>query len=249
MQKLDWMPLYIDDLLSSPAWTDMKDYQRGWYVQLLLRCTRGKPLGYLKLDGNLWRIAGAHNRPMWDNHKTEVMACFKSCQIDGIEMIYNERLLHVMQRQSGKYRKSRDSLSISPENLDVDFDFKEEKVCSKATKIPENFIPKDGHYAIAAELGINCEMEFQKFRDYYLGVSGSKAVKRDWDATLRNWLRNSVNYGGSFTRRSSELPKLDYGTDGCEKCEGTGWRASGLTPGRVKECECKSLKGNGTTYV
>lgn len=74
---------------------------------------------------------------------------------------------------------------------------------SGASRIPENFIPKDEHYSIAAELGVNCEMEFIKFRDYFLGLSGSKAVKRDWDATLRNWLRNSVNFGG---RSSGQEP-------------------------------------------
>jgi uncharacterized protein YdaU (DUF1376 family) len=67
---------------------------------------------------------------------------------------------------------------------------------NKASRIPKNFIPKDEHYAIAAELGINCAMEFQKFRDYFLRISGPKGIKQDWDATLRNWLRNSVNFGG-----------------------------------------------------
>lgn len=72
---------------------------------------------------------------------------------------------------------------------------------SVATRIPEEFMPKDEHYTIAAELGANCDGEFQKFRDYYLGTSGSKAAKCDWDATFRNWLRNSLNYGGRANGR------------------------------------------------
>lgn len=65
---------------------------------------------------------------------------------------------------------------------------------SRATRIPEDFIPQPEHYDLAKQLGINCEMEYQRFRDYFLGLSGPKAVKLDWSATLRNWLRNSLNY-------------------------------------------------------
>jgi hypothetical protein len=123
MEKLDWLPLYIDRLLSSPAWKHMKDYQRGWYIQLLLNCTRSKRLGYLTLDENLWKIAGAHSRPMWESHKGAVMACFKIRQCDGIEEIYNERLLSVMEEQSGKYHRKKppgERQSNSPSRFDVD---------------------------------------------------------------------------------------------------------------------------------
>ena len=33
--------------------------------------------------------------------------------------------------------------------------------------------------------------EYASFRDYWLGVSGSKGVKKDWLATWRNWLRRT----------------------------------------------------------
>jgi len=203
VEKLIWIPLYVDDLLGSPRWQGMKDYQRAWYIQLLLRSTRSERMGYLSLDENLWRIAGAHSRPMWEAHKGEVMACFKSLHDDGKDWIYNERLLSVMEVQSTKYRKKpREALSDSPYDFDVDLSkSKEVKRSNKASRIPDSFIPKDEHYGIAAELGINCEMEFQKFRDYFLGVSGAKGVKRDWDATLRNWLRNSINFGGRSSGR------------------------------------------------
>jgi hypothetical protein len=211
MEKLDWMPLYIDKLLSSPHWQGMKDFQRGWYIQLLLRCTRSEPLGYLRMDSNLWTIAGARRKDYWDAHGACVLACFKVREMEGHRWIYNERLLSVMEMQSRKYRRTpRDSaLSISPHNLDVDVGSKEGKVCSKACRIPEDFIPNDDHYTIAAELGINCDMEFQKFRDYFLGLSGQKAVKRDWDATLRNWLRNALNFRGrSSGKEPSKAEKL-----------------------------------------
>lgn len=60
-----------------------------------------------------------------------------------------------------------------------------------ASEIPEDFIPKEDHYQIAKELGLNCEGEFQKMRDWALGKSERKA---DWNAAFRNWLRNANNY-------------------------------------------------------
>lgn len=124
MEKLTWMPVYIDSLLSSPAWNDMKDYQRGWYFQLLLRSTRSERMGYLPLDGSLWRIAGAHSRAMWDSHCAAVMACFKIRQYDGRDWIYNDRLLSVLEEQSGKYYRKkppRESASISHGSFEVGF--------------------------------------------------------------------------------------------------------------------------------
>ncbi len=99
----------------------MKDYQRAWYIQLLLMSTRSERLGYLSLDESLWRIAGAHSRPMWEAHKGEVLACFKIREYDGKDWIYNERLLSVMEEQSGKYyRKKTDGTSSSPVVSDFD---------------------------------------------------------------------------------------------------------------------------------
>lgn len=68
---------------------------------------------------------------------------------------------------------------------------------ARASRIPEDFIPQEDHYLLAKELGLNCEMEFQKFRDHFLGAPGQRGLKLDWDATLRNWLRTSFDRGGS----------------------------------------------------
>lgn len=77
----------------------------------------------------------------------------------------------------------------------------EKKKNSKGTRIPEEFTPSEQHYALAKELGVNVEMQFQVFRDHFLGNSGSRAIKADWDATFRNWLRKSVDFGGKHEAR------------------------------------------------
>ena len=67
---------------------------------------------------------------------------------------------------------------------------KEAKYLSRGTRLPENWNPRP-------EDGLN-EIELEKFRDYWRSVAGQKGVKRDWDATWRNWLRNSKQWvGGS----------------------------------------------------
>lgn len=111
MEKLEWLPLYIDKLLSSPAWLHMRDYQRGWYIQLLLLCTRSERLGYLRLDGRIWMLAGAHSKAMWEQHKAAVMACFKVRDFDGQSWLYNNRLLSVMENQSEKYLRKNNGAS------------------------------------------------------------------------------------------------------------------------------------------
>lgn len=123
MEKLTWLPVIIDKVLSSPAWNDMEDFQRGWYVQLLLRCTRSERLGYLRLDGQTWRIAGARTEQFWNSQNAVVLACFKIRSFDGQDWLYNDSLLSVMEDQSQKYlRRSGGAVSpsTSPSKSGVD---------------------------------------------------------------------------------------------------------------------------------
>jgi hypothetical protein len=82
----------------------MTDFQRGWYWQILLKMTRSKPIGYLRLDdGQLWTLAGAHSRQYWETHAALVLACFKVAEFDGHRWIYNQKLLDVLQEQQEKH--------------------------------------------------------------------------------------------------------------------------------------------------
>jgi hypothetical protein len=104
LPKLAWFPLYVTQILGSAAWLQMKDYQRGWYIQLLLLATQSDHPGYLPLDGSLWRLAGAHAKEYFDKESPVVLACFKRRQMDGQEWIYNEQFLLMLQQQTAKIR-------------------------------------------------------------------------------------------------------------------------------------------------
>ncbi|HBT01631.1 MAG TPA: hypothetical protein DEB47_17645 [Citreicella sp.] len=43
---------------------------------------------------------------------------------------------------------------------------------------------------------LSVRREADKFRDYWIGVSGAKGVKLDWLATWRNWVRGAGERGG-----------------------------------------------------
>ncbi len=102
LPKLNWFPVYVEKILSSASWLQMKDYQRGWYIQLLLLAAHSERPGYLPLDGPLWRLAGAHSEQYFQRESAAVLACFKRRQMDGREWIYNERLLSVLEEQARK---------------------------------------------------------------------------------------------------------------------------------------------------
>jgi hypothetical protein len=157
MEKLTWLPLYIDDLLSSPAWLDMKDYERGWFLQLLLRCTRSERLGYLKVDGNLWKIAGAHSLPMWENHNRRVMACFKIRHDDGTQWLYNVRLLAVMEDQSQKYLR-RSGGAVSPSTSPDEFRSNSKKTGEEVSLTTPNLPPSALARALLEKIGLPVSM-------------------------------------------------------------------------------------------
>ncbi|WEX79280.1 hypothetical protein PYH37_004466 [Sinorhizobium numidicum] len=49
-------------------------------------------------------------------------------------------------------------------------------------------------WGFAADRGFNraqAQAEFEKFRDYWTAKAGRDAVKLDWPATWRNWIRNA----------------------------------------------------------
>jgi hypothetical protein len=55
--------------------------------------------------------------------------------------------------------------------------------------LPATFEPD---FDFAKQNGVsNPNEEFAKFRDYWNSQAGAKAVKTDWQATWRNWCRNS----------------------------------------------------------
>lgn len=60
-------------------------------------------------------------------------------------------------------------------------------------RLPEDWILSPECEEFARTLGLDPAAEFHQFRDYWLGVPGSRGVKADWDATWRNSCRRSAS--------------------------------------------------------
>lgn len=63
--------------------------------------------------------------------------------------------------------------------------------------LPDWFLPKEwGEWAVGEGWSIQgIKAEADKFRDYWISKAGSGAVKLDWQATWRNWIRAANQKG------------------------------------------------------
>ncbi|RTE49354.1 hypothetical protein [Actinobaculum sp. 352] len=58
----------------------------------------------------------------------------------------------------------------------------------RGTQLPDDWTPNPRHADIAAERGVTCWAEAEKFRDW---ARATGRTYRDWDAAFRNWLRRA----------------------------------------------------------
>lgn len=83
----------------------------------------------------------------------------------------------------------------------------------RATRIPDDWVLSKqlGDWTVDQGYGINhIRKEAEKFKDYWIGVGGQKGCKLDWNATWRNWIRNSkerTNGAGNNTQQFDEAHK------------------------------------------
>lgn len=77
----------------------------------------------------------------------------------------------------------------------------EAKLNVKGTRIPDDWTPTPELIEFGISLGFShatTVSELAGMHDYFLAASGPNAVKRDWNAAGRNWLRKAANgFGGS----------------------------------------------------
>ena len=66
----------------------------------------------------------------------------------------------------------------------------------RAKRLPSSFTLTEAMtlWAEGVGLTVNLETETSKFVDYWVAESGPKAVKRDWVAAWRNWMRRAQEY-------------------------------------------------------
>jgi hypothetical protein len=259
LKELPWFPIYPDKFFSSRACMKMEDYQRGWYIHLLLLMTRSKPLGYLPLDGQLWRFAGAHNRQFYDEHAAVVMACFKIREFDGQRWIYNERLLTVLHQQDVKHKKAIKNGKLNQSSVSISYslefkDFWENHVWKCVNKKNTVAAFEKSLAIIAKEQKLTPDLALKfligaadEFRQSDAGREHGlfPDYQPPYPATWLNGQRffddrATWNLGKSKPGARDETPATVSRTvadPNCAKCNGSGWVA---VPGKhsVERCEC-----------
>ena len=76
---------------------------------------------------------------------------------------------------------------------------------TRGTRIPDGFTVTDDMRTWARKNtpGVDLDHATAKFTDYWTAVSGSKAVKVDWVATWRNWIRSEFDRLPQHLRREA----------------------------------------------
>lgn len=74
---------------------------------------------------------------------------------------------------------------------------------SRAAHIPEDFAPTESMLAWANSdyPSVDAKFETERFVDYWLQEGGSKALKRDWNAAWRTWIRNEFKFASERSGR------------------------------------------------
>lgn len=78
----------------------------------------------------------------------------------------------------------------------------------KGSRLSPDWVPASETIQAAIDAGLSKSealKQADRFRDYWIGVSGAKGVKRDWPATWRNWCRRRADELG-FSGKSNDTP-------------------------------------------
>lgn len=103
------------------------------------------------------------------------------------------------QKRNARYNKRRDDTpsqgSDAKTSLDQDLDLYEKKNNKKkiASRLPDDFFLTQERGDYATQHGLNPGDTYEAFCDYWRAANGANAIKRDWEAAWRTWVRSPYN--------------------------------------------------------
>lgn len=110
-------------------------------------------------------------------------------------------------RSSEAETASSTALTASPDAAPVS---RARSAASRGTRLPEDWQPDADLAAWTRDavrgVDIDLPRELERFRDHWHAAAGARAVKRDWAATWRNWVRRAVDDARRAQARAS--PRL-----------------------------------------
>jgi hypothetical protein len=134
---------------------------------------------------------GSRNAP-----KTQVTICNydkyqTSERTENVPKTHRERTKNAVKKQDNK---KQDNTFSEPKG----------SATKKGSRLSEDWtLPKAwGEWAVSEGMDeFSVRREADRFRDYWVGVAGAKAVKLDWLAVWRNWIRKAVDDSKRSNRR------------------------------------------------
>jgi hypothetical protein len=85
----------------------LKDFQRGWWVNLFWAMFDAEPQGYLPVTSDLWLLSGALTPSRWESHRDRVLAAFENSVVEGAQVIFFPPLIEVLETQRKKLLRNR----------------------------------------------------------------------------------------------------------------------------------------------
>jgi hypothetical protein len=83
-------------------------------------------------------------------------------------------------------------------------------VGKRGTQLHEGYAPNQQHIDFAGNNALSISEEFAKFSDYH---KAKGSTFKDWDAALRTWLRNAVEFAKKHAPAQTKSDKLKTVTD------------------------------------
>lgn len=172
-----------------------------------------------------------------------IIACLTSAErIKGNRLWNWDSRQYVSDSSAGRVRKHRERkakqecngdetlqpVTVTPPETETETDITPESTtCSPPPKgegkrvsgrtLPQDWVPKENHFAIAREFGANrtdVEKQASEMRDWaYANANRAVARKADWDLTFNNWLKKNLpqarTYSGSGPPRNNVIDAAD----------------------------------------
>lgn len=82
----------------------------------------------------------------------------------------------------------------------------EREAPKRARALPDDWTPNEQHRTLAAQRGVDCDLEASKMRDW---ATDKGATGKDWDARFRNWLHRAEPPRGTQQRANREVDSRD----------------------------------------
>lgn len=223
MSELPWSKFFWSDWESDQGLRLCSLAAQGLWMRMLCVCAKGDPRGYLAINGKpldstgvarLCGISAEEAESLME--ELDLNGVFSR---DRRGWIYNRRMMKDAKKSATGKKFAKKRWSQADDNKDKKSQPNGVPIGGPTTQKPEARsqrekeepngsskkrgtrlsldwkLPKAwGDWAISEGMDeVSVRREADRFRDYWLGVAGSKGVKLDWEATWRNWVRKSID--------------------------------------------------------